>query len=136
MDSACFCINAPYLHKDLLEWLMANQCKFWDCSQTITSLHSYCIDHFDLEKSGHVDECPTCDRAKFSKSRICGVCEDFSERILTTAETQYALLKLIESIDELMLDFGSESHPLVRQKLLELVRKNSDIVKKQISPFK
>ena len=113
---------------------MANQCKFWDCSQTITSLHIYCIDHFDLEKSGHVDECPTCDRAKFSKSRICGACEDFSEIVLSTGEMQYALLKLIESIDELMLDFGSESdsHPYARQKLMELVRKNSDIVKSQL----
>ena len=113
---------------------MPNQCKFWDCSQAITSLHTYCIDHFDLEKSGHVDQCPTCEKSKFSKSRICGACEDFGERALNTSEGQYALIKLVESIDELMLDFGSESQPLARQKLMELVRKNSDIVKRQISP--
>jgi len=113
---------------------MPNQCKFWDCSQSITSLHTYCIDHFDLEKSGHVDECPTCDKSKFSKSRICGSCENFSESVLNTGEMQYVLLKLVESIDELMLDFGSESGSpsLARQKLMESVRKNSDIVKSQL----
>ena len=114
---------------------MPNQCKFWDCSQAITSLHTYCIDHFDLEKSGHVDQCPTCAQSKFARNRLCGSCEDSGEKVLSTGEVQYALLKLIDSLDELLLDFGSEleSQSLARKKLMNLVRKNSDIVKRKIT---
>ena len=113
---------------------MANQCKFWDCSQSISSLHVFCIDHFDLEESGYVNECPACSRFKFSRNQTCGICQEAISQNLASKQTHYALLKLMDSIDELMIDIGPEFNSISqkRRELLQTLQKNMENVKGNI----
>ena len=49
-------------------------CLFWDCGVAIRSDHVMCYDHYAELQDGLVDECPDCNRAKYTEYEVCLDC--------------------------------------------------------------
>lgn len=52
----------------------SNICLFWDCDASIRPDHIFCYDHFKELQDGLIDECPGCNRAKYSEYDFCLKC--------------------------------------------------------------
>ena len=49
-------------------------CRYWNCNEKVT--YDFCVKHYRELKSGQVDDCPGCGRAKDSKYPTCLDCKD------------------------------------------------------------
>ena len=101
---------------------MANQCKFWDCFEKISPVHTFCGDHFEWAQAGDIDDCPLCDRGKFSKYPLCTDCETKSSESIKTDNTKLATIHLLSVVNDLMTMVNSDTAGWPDEKLRQLDR--------------
>ena len=113
---------------------MSNQCKFWDCFENISPVHTFCGDHFEWVGTGEIDECPICRRGKFSKYALCTDCDSKSEETVNTNQTKLATIQLLAAVDDLILmsksDAPSWSEP--KQNQLDHLEKMASKVRNEL----
>ncbi len=88
---------------------MSNQCSFSDCPELISPRHSYCIDHFELSRSGNIDICPICKKGKFSSSISCANCRTTLTLKPGDADLNFAAIQLLSDIERIITTTNKNS---------------------------
>ena len=115
---------------------MSNQCKFWDCFENISPVHTFCGNHFEWVQAGEIDECRICKRGKFSKYALCTDCDSKSEEVLNSSQTKLATIHLLAAVDDLILMTKPDASnwPEDKQKQLAHLEKMADQVRNELGP--
>ena len=88
---------------------MSNQCSFSDCPELISPRHSYCMDHFELSRSGNIDICPICKKGKFSSSISCANCRTTLALKSADADLDFAAIQLLSDIEKIITAVNGDS---------------------------
>ena len=51
-----------------------NQCRFWDCTETIRRNYFLCSTHYPLYEARAIDQCPMCGKYKAVEYEVCLTC--------------------------------------------------------------
>jgi len=113
---------------------LSNQCKFWDCFENISPIHTFCGDHFDLLQTGRIDECPICSRGKFTTSLMCNDCDNKSEEPLNSGQTKLSTIHLLAAVDDLILMTKTETAnwPADKQQQLDHLQEMANRVRNEL----
>jgi len=88
---------------------MSNKCSFSDCPELISPRHSYCMDHFELSRSGNIDICPICKKGKFSSSISCANCRTTLTSHSDDADLNFAAIQLLSDIEKIITTANENS---------------------------
>ena len=88
---------------------MSNQCSFSDCPELISPRHSYCIDHFELSRSGNIDICPICKKGKFASSISCANCRTALTLNSDKVDSNFAAIQLLSDIEKIITRVNENS---------------------------
>ena len=113
---------------------MSKQCKFWDCFENISPIHTFCGDHFDLLHTGRIDECPICHRGKFTNSLFCNDCDNKSAEPLNSGQTKLATIHLLAAVDDLilMIKTDADTWPTDKKNQLDHLQKKANRVRSEL----
>lgn len=114
--------------------LLSNQCKFWDCFENISPVHTFCGDHFEWFQTGEIDECRICKRGKFSKYALCTDCDSKSTEVVNSSQTKLATIHLLAAVDDLILITKPDvsNWPEDKQKQLDHLEKMANQVRDEL----
>ena len=105
---------------------MTNQCNFSACSELISPIHVYCVDHFELFSIGGIDNCPVCKDGKFVNSPLCVNCRQTVDETVLNERIKFAAIQFLSEIDKLVLSTSntkiSEPENPVRDLIDEMIR--------------
>jgi len=113
---------------------LSKQCKFWDCFENISPIHTFCGDHFDLLQTGRIDECPICHRGKFTNSLFCNDCDNKSAEPVNSGQTKLATIHLLAAVDDLilMIKTDADTWPADKKKQLDHLQKLANRVRSEL----
>jgi hypothetical protein len=113
---------------------LSNQCKFWDCFENISPVHTFCGDHFEWFQTGDIDECPICKKGKFAKFPLCTDCDTKSDEVVNSDQTKLATIQLLSAVDDVILMVKSDAPawPQDKQKQLEHLEQTANKVRHEL----